>query len=49
MNELDAYERGGQMSAATSTPNARRTSEPLDHDFKAVLERSPSNGGWTYS
>jgi hypothetical protein len=36
------------MSAATSTPNARRTSERLDHDFTAVLERSQSKGGWTY-
>jgi Domain of unknown function (DUF1905) len=36
------------MSAATSTPNARRTSERLDHHFTAVLERSPSKGGWTY-
>jgi hypothetical protein len=21
---------------------------PLDHEFSAVLERSPSSGGWTY-
>ena len=22
---------------------------PLDHEFTAVLERSPSKGGWTYA
>ena len=36
------------MTAATSTPNAHQTSERLDHDFTAVLERSSSKGGWTY-
>ena len=24
------------------------TSQPLDHEFTAVLEKSPSPGGWTY-
>jgi hypothetical protein len=25
------------------------TPQPLDHDFTAVLQRSPSQGGWTYA
>ena len=24
-------------------------SQPLDHDFTAVLRKSPSQGGWTYA
>lgn len=30
----------------SSGPGARTA--PLDHDFTAVLEQSPSPGGWTY-
>jgi hypothetical protein len=25
------------------------TTTPLDHDFTAVLKKSPSSGGWTYA
>jgi hypothetical protein len=25
------------------------TATPLDHDFSAVLQKSPSAGGWTYA
>jgi hypothetical protein len=36
------------MSDTTTKPNARSRGERLDHDFTAVLQRSPSKGGWTY-
>jgi uncharacterized protein DUF1905 len=25
------------------------TTKPLDHDFTAVLQKSPNPGGWTYA
>ena len=36
------------MSGKTSTSEGHRAGEALDHLFKAVLEKSPSKGGWTY-
>ena len=36
------------MSGTTTISDARRGAEPLDHDFTAVLQKSPSKGGWTY-
>lgn len=28
--------------------NALSEQQPLDHEFTAVLQRSPARGGWTY-
>jgi hypothetical protein len=36
------------MSERTVNPGARNREERLDHDFTAVLQQSPSKGGWTY-
>jgi hypothetical protein len=36
------------MSGTTTKPDARSRGERLDHDFSAVLQRSPNKGGWTY-
>ena len=38
------------MSSAPTTSTAAGTdrSRPLDNDFTAVLQKSPSPGGWTY-
>ena len=36
------------MSRTTSTSDAHPGAERLNHDFNAVLQRSPSKGGWTY-
>jgi len=36
------------MTAATSTLDAHRSAGRLNHNFTAVLEKSPSKGGWTY-
>ncbi len=36
------------MSGKTSNSEGHRTGEALDHLFTAVLEKSPSKGGWTY-
>lgn len=33
------------MSTAASTPSEHRS---LDHEFRAVLRKSPKQGGWTY-
>jgi hypothetical protein len=35
--------------ADTTAPHPTATSpQPLDHEFTAVLQRSPNAGGWTY-
>lgn len=36
------------MSGTTSTSDAHTGAEPLNHDFTAVLQKSPSTRGWTY-
>jgi Domain of unknown function (DUF1905) len=36
------------MTTMTKTTGARSASGPIDVSFDAVLERSPSPGGWTY-
>jgi Domain of unknown function (DUF1905) len=38
------------MMADTITPRETRmgTQQPLDHEFTAVLQKSPNPGGWTY-
>jgi hypothetical protein len=36
------------MSDTTTTSEARERPGLLDHEFTAVLEKSPSKGGWTY-
>lgn len=36
------------MSSTDSTPRSRDEQRMLDHAFTAVLQKSPSPGGWTY-
>lgn len=36
------------MSSTDSTPRSRDRQRTLDHDFTAVLQKSPNPGGWTY-
>ncbi len=36
------------MTNVRTPPPAGAEHGPLDHAFKAVLERSPKPGGWTY-
>ena len=36
------------MSSTESAARSRDKREALDHDFTAVLQKSPSRGGWTY-
>jgi len=37
-----------EMTATATQPHAQSKVGPLDHDFTAVLQRSPNPGGWTY-
>lgn len=36
------------MSSTGSTQRSRDKQHSLDHDFTAVLQKSPNPGGWTY-
>jgi hypothetical protein len=36
------------MSSTDTSARSRDKRRPLDHDFTAVLQKSPSPGGWTY-
>lgn len=36
------------MTTATTTTREAAMSRPLDHEFTAVLQKSPARGGWTY-
>ena len=36
------------MTASHNAQGGRTRAGALDHDFTAVLEKSPSPGGWTY-
>lgn len=36
------------MSSATNASQSRDKRKTLDHDFTAVLQKSPDTGGWTY-
>jgi hypothetical protein len=36
------------MSSTDSTAGSRDKTKALDHDFTAVLQKSPNPGGWTY-
>ena len=39
---------GDTVDTSDQTARARGGRGPLDHDFTAVLQQSPSRGGWTY-
>ncbi|TML76101.1 MAG: DUF1905 domain-containing protein, partial [Actinobacteria bacterium] len=36
------------MSRTQTTKESRDKRRSLDHDFTAVLQKSPNPGGWTY-
>ena len=36
------------MSRTDSTTGSHENRQALDHDFTAVLQKSPNPGGWTY-
>ena len=36
------------MSRTDSTTGSHKNRQALDHDFTAVLQKSPNPGGWTY-
>jgi len=41
-------DRETTMSRTDSTTGSHKNRQALDHDFTAVLQKSPNPGGWTY-
>lgn len=47
-DDVQALRKETPVSTTSSNPRSRDERRALDHDFTAVLQKSPNRGGWTY-